>query len=271
MRIHTDIEEAIHNNNLVFFVGSGFSKPLGLPAWSDLIKCISEDLEQEGESDEFICNVLKYIQAGNCTEIEALDRLKQYGYKEKIIDILQNQINVDLSNRDLTRHQKLWQITSQIITTNYDKAFEQTKPPDVKKIVYDDRFKVANISEEERFLFKVHGCIEDPGRCVLFSDQYKLLYNEQTGIAMELFRLFAHKCIIFIGFSLNDPFVTELLQLRKTVIKNERHGNYIITIEEKDFESLGVEKVGQVQNYEDDLDNYLDQLIKIRKNQEITP
>jgi hypothetical protein len=264
MRINKDIEEAIQNDNLVFFVGSGFSKPLGLPAWPDLIDCISEDLKKAGETDDFICNIVHHIQAGECTEIEALDILKQKGYREKIIDIVQKQIDVDLSCHDLRRHKKLWEITSQIITTNYDKAFEMTKPKVVKKIVYNDQFKVANISEKDRFLFKVHGCISDPGKCVLFSDQYMQLYNEHAGIAMELFRLFAHKCIIFVGFSLNDPFVTELLQLRKTVIKKERHGNYIITIEEKDFASLDVEKINAVKNYEEDLDMYLDRLAEIR-------
>ncbi|UNJ81299.1 hypothetical protein [Metabacillus dongyingensis] len=38
MNIPMDITEAIKNNKLVFFVGSGFSKTLGFPDWNNLVK-----------------------------------------------------------------------------------------------------------------------------------------------------------------------------------------------------------------------------------------
>jgi tetratricopeptide (TPR) repeat protein len=209
--------------------------------------------------------VVSQIREGKLSEINALDKLKEKGHQATVFRVLENKINIDFDNRLLKRHEKIWQITDQVITTNYDRAFELHKPDRVKKVIYNDDFHVARLSDLERFLFKIHGCIERPAECVLFSDQYRKLYSGKTSLALELFQLFSNKTIIFLGFSLNDPFVKDLLKLRQKAYRGLKHKNFIITTEEKEFSHLGVEKITTVKNYGDDLDTFLDELLAIRE------
>ena len=38
MKIHSELKDAIENNNLIIFVGSGLSKKFNLPDWNGLVK-----------------------------------------------------------------------------------------------------------------------------------------------------------------------------------------------------------------------------------------
>jgi len=265
MNIHSVIQDAIKKCNLVFFVGAGFSKPLGLPNWTELVKVITDDLKRDYPNDAFIVNIVDMIRQKYYTEIEALDKLKSK-HLARILTVLNTTTGIDLSKKDLSRHEKIWQITDQVVTTNYDKAFDIVAPGKSPKVVYEDDFHVSRLSGMDSFLFKVHGSIEHPAKCVLFSDQYKKLYDGRTGAALELFQILSGKTIIFLGFSLNDPFVNELLTLRREAYQGLKQNNFIITTDDKDFSEYGVERIEAVKNYEADLDEFLDELVRIRDN-----
>lgn len=264
MTIHSNIQDAIKRSNLVFFVGSGFSRSLGLPNWTELVGIIADDLKKDYPMDAFISNIVDMIRQKYYTEIEALDKLKPK-HLSRITGALEKHINIDLSTKDLSRHEKLWQITTEIVTTNYDKALETVAPEKCRTIVYEDDFHVAQLSGTERFLYKAHGSIERPAECVLFSEQYNKIYEGRAGAAvLELFRILSDKTIIFLGFSLNDPFVNKLLDLRKEAYKGYKQNHFIITTDDKDFSIYGAEKVEGVSNYGEDLDGFLDELIRIK-------
>jgi len=265
MNIHSAIQDAIKKCNLVFFVGAGFSKPLGLPNWTELVKVITDDLKRDYPNDSFIGNIVNMIQQKYYTEIEALDKLKSK-HLARILTILETTTGIDLSKKDLSRHEKIWQITDQVVTTNYDKAFDIVAPDKSPKVVYEDDFHVSKLSGMDSFLFKVHGSIEHPAKCVLFSDQYKKLYDGRPGAALELFHILSGKTIIFLGFSLTDPFVNKLLTLRREAYQGLKQNNFIITMDDKDFSEYGVERIEEVKNYGADLDEFLDELVRIRDN-----
>jgi tetratricopeptide (TPR) repeat protein len=260
MLIHSAIQDAIKRSNLVFFVGAGFSKSLGLPAWMDLVKLVVDDLRRDyGNSIDAL------MDGTNGSAIGMLDALKKNGHHARIVEVMERYIHVSLERTALRRHEKIWQITDQVITTNYDKAFETVGPAKMKKIVYEDDFHIAQLSGLDHFLFKVHGCIEQPGKCILFSDQYKKLYHGRHGASLELFKFLSDTTIIFLGFSLSDPFVNDLLKLRQKAYRGLKPPNFIITMGDNDFSELGVEKIQGVTNYDVDLDAFLDALIAIRE------
>jgi tetratricopeptide (TPR) repeat protein len=263
MTIHSSIVNAIKRCNLVFFVGAGFSVPLGLPTWRKLINIITDELKVDYPDRKYIQVISEMIHQGDFTEIEALDKLKEKHF-DKILEITERAINISFEGKDLSRHERLWKITDQIVTTNYDKAFEQVASERIEKVVYKDNFRIARLSGLERFLFKVHGCVERPEECVLFSNQYQKLYDLKTGASLELFKILSDKTIIFIGFSLSDPFVNELLELRKKAYSDLKPKNFIITTEDKDFDKFGIEKIAGINNYGEDIDALFDELLLIR-------
>jgi hypothetical protein len=175
IKIHSTIQDAIKKCNLVFFVGSGFSIPVGLPSWKELVDVIINDLQRDYPGDI----LLNKLDIARVSEIDILDRLRPKHFA-RIVDTLEKSINIDLSSKDLALHKKLWKITDQVVTTNYDKILESIKPEICKKVVHDNDFHIAKLSSTESFLFKVHGCITQPDKCILFSDQYKKLYNKHT-------------------------------------------------------------------------------------------
>jgi tetratricopeptide (TPR) repeat protein len=265
MQIHSKIAAAVRNCNLVFFIGAGFSKPLGLPNWTDLVKLITTDLVKDYPDDVYIKTAVEQISQKYLTEIEVLDKLKARHHLPRMLEILKEKVDIDLGTKNLDRHKKLWTITDQVITTNYDKALEHVAPARIDKVVHEDDFHIAQLAHAERFLYKVHGTIEQPAKCIMFSDQYEKLYDRDTGASIELFNMLSGKTVIFIGFSLADPFVNELLSLRQKAYAGLKQHHFIITTDGGDFSALGVELISAVKNYGEDMDAFLDALIEIRK------
>src|SRR5258707_482872 len=166
MNIHSAIQDAIKKCNLVFFVGAGFSQPLGLPNWTGLVKIISNELKGDYPDDVIINNAEKLLRQRDYTEIDLLDKLKQKGHLSRILAILEKTTGgVDLTKKDLGRHEKIWQITDQVVTTNYDKAFDVVAPGKSPKVIYGDDFHVSQLSGMDGFLFKEHGSIELLAKC----------------------------------------------------------------------------------------------------------
>ena len=89
--------------------------------------------------------------------------------------------------------------------------------------------------------------LSKPSSCVLFTEQYKKIYDGQTGVTLELFKILTDKTIIFLGFSLTDPFVNELLELRQKAYKGLKEKNFIISKGVgDDFSKLGIEKIASI-------------------------
>lgn len=109
---------------------------------------------------------------------------------------------------------RIWAITNKVITTNYDLALDENKPPSIDKVVYHNNYQLKYLLESDKFLFKLHGCIQaDPGKCVLFKEQYQVIYDaisSKTTIDLTteheakflLKNLITNYTILFIGYGI---------------------------------------------------------------------
>jgi tetratricopeptide (TPR) repeat protein len=272
------LQEAIKNNNLVFFVGAGFSMPLGFPSWQKLIEDILLELiEKYGDtSDTNFQNILNGVQSGTKSLFEALNKIENdndHGpiYKKKAKEIVNARIEKSSKNfsDNSPSHSILWEISKKIITTNYDKALEKYKPESENLKIFDNTnaFQIlkSQLTEAE-FLYKIHGDNENPESIILFESDYKEIYGKDNFNNDSLGTYFKDKTLLFIGFSLTDPFVTNLFSKIKTIYKGYTvNEHFVFTTKNEDFTEYDVTTI-RLENWEKSLLEYLKKLQEIKSN-----
>ena len=220
------IKEAKEDNKLVFFIGSGMSKNVGLPDWEQLINELKKDLNTI-EEDYLKVAQLYFLEFG---EYEYLKKIKSFFPSENIV--IQN------------THSLLVKLFPQnIITTNWDIVIE--KAIDNEMALYD---VVRNDSElinttSNRKLIKMHGDIEI-GNIVFKEDDY-LEYSQKFPLVENYVKsILSTNTVVFLGYSYNDinlKYITKWIQSSSKV----RPPAYMIVfkedkIQEKYFKNHGI-------------------------------
>lgn len=220
------IQEAKNDNKLVFFIGSGMSKNVGLPDWGELIYELKKDLNTK-EEDYLKIAQLYFLEFG---EHEYIKKVKSFFPSEK--------------TNPLNTHNLLIKLFPQnIITTNWDVVIE--KAIDNEMALYDI---VRNDSElinttSNRKLIKMHGDIEI-GNIVFKEDDY-LEYSKKFPLIENYVKsILSTNTVIFLGYSYNDinlKYITKWIQDSSQV----RPPAYMIVfkedkIQEKYFKNHGI-------------------------------
>ncbi|WP_127495919.1 SIR2 family protein [Paenibacillus glycanilyticus] len=254
--MNANIVEAIKNDKLILFVGAGLSTPLGFPNWNDLVIQVLNELVNEDKRYQILKDGLeqKMFQT-----LEVLDKIKHR--RKEVYEVLDREIDRSLDGLNLELHKKLGKISSKIITTNYDKVLENATR--FKKVVFDNTFHIASLLEKDNYLLKLHGCIENPEKCIFFQDDYDLLYTDTAAIE-RLKGLISDYTILFIGFSLSDEYVKKQFEYINKLYGRFSKNHYIITTNNSFEETDGVRPI-KISDW-DQLDLYLDQLIEIKEN-----
>jgi hypothetical protein len=263
-KFNPEIIEAMKKDELVFFVGAGFSTGFGLPSWVGLVKNILDKLTQ------YNSKYATYIPLLNDDDVDLLtilDFVKKGGQEARVRGFLETSFHLDnINTLDLKKHKKLLDVSKKIVTTNYDCLLEEAAGRDVQKVVYTNKYKIANLPSYDKFIYKVHGDYEEPDKCVFFRDDYIKFYGQDNAPLNELKKLISSKCIVFIGFSLSDPYVRDLFDFIHQLYGGLRKPHFMLTTSNDNFTQYGVE-VLKLNSY-DELEQYLDDLIAIKTESE---
>ena len=259
MNIPKPLIEKINKNQIVIFVGAGLSMGSGLPSWKQLIINILEEIgHKESKSQKFKIALDDEIM----TPLDILKKIEIH--KEYAIEALEKSIRFYDDKKPTSVHKLLGQISTKIITTNYDCLLEN-EHQGFEKIPYCNTFKVSKISEYEKYIFKIHGDIHEPDKCILFPSQYDKLYSEEEQSSVfELKKIISDKTILFIGFSLSDPHINYVFNFISDLYNGFTPEHYIITSEK---DKKWPKKVTPIL-----IDSYLDTekiLLEINKQKEV--
>ncbi|MCE5221464.1 MAG: SIR2 family protein [Clostridium sp.] len=264
-KLHSRIKEAIENDTLVFFIGSGASAPLGFPTWNDLVIEILNKLSNDNPSRR---NLIPVLQDNIFTAIEILEKIKSD--KTDIYEIIKEKflVNFDITDDKLNRHKKLWEITNKIITTNYDLILESANPK-IIPTVYTQCFEIAQLTKKNEYLLKMHGSIEDVSECILFEENYKNLYNgDEKSVLFQLKKIFTDYTIIFLGFSLQDPYVCNIFENMNKIFDGFINKHFIFSTNEDDFSRYSTNVI-KISNWEMALEEILDEMVIIKRSKSI--
>ncbi|MEO6832115.1 MAG: SIR2 family protein, partial [Chitinophagaceae bacterium] len=90
--------------------------------------------------------------------------------------------------------------------------------------------KVAKLSEFERYIFKIHGDINEPDKCIFFPEQYEDLYStRENSSVFEFKKIISDKSILFLGFSMSDPYIEYVFEYINNLYSGFSREHFIIT------------------------------------------
>lgn len=261
IKIRSEIETAIKRESLVIFVGSGLSAKFNLPSWNKLVEDIIKEIDKK-ESNVF----LPVLEVGAMDAIDVLEKLK--GDHSRIKGYIKN--NFKIKDGDFTLHKKLLELSGQIVTTNYDNAFEIASSNTITPSVYTSSYNVSEINKNgEPYIFKIHGSYTEPDHCILFRDDYDKLYVNEGAAKEKLKSIFAEKTILFLGFSFNDPDINLIFEkLDEAFENNNKH--FVLTKEPDKFAKINFLETIPISDYSQ-IDSYIDLCIKCKSENEKIP
>lgn len=97
-----------------------------------------------------------------------------------------------------------------VITTNWDCLLENIFPKFTTFIGQDGL--IAGRSHGIAEIYKIHGCSSLPNSLVLTSDDYAEYRRKNPYLSSKLLTIFIERPVIFLGYSLTDPHISEILE-----------------------------------------------------------
>ena len=255
MKIEQKIKDAILQNNLVIFAGSGLSSKFNLPSWNKLVKEVINQIDKK----EFN-TLLPVLEMGVMQPIKIIELIKS---EHPIVKAyIKDNFNLS-SSSDFESHKKIIELSGQIITTNYDNAFEIASNNSIIPSIYTDSFNINEISKSDKpYIFKLHGSYTEPSNCIILEEDYKKLYNSNKGAIEKLKTIFSEKTLLFLGFSFNDPDINLIFDnLDKAFENNNRH--FIITKEPEKFDKFNFLNTIKISDY-NEINSYVDECLKYK-------
>ena len=269
IEIPPGLREAIKVDELVLFVGAGLSwnfknkKNETLEGWTKMASSITSYLCDNGHIPENLkqaCDTL-----GEIKTLEILEE-REIGIGE-VGPFIREYFTLGDGN-DFSLQKKLFELSTKIITTNYDRAFEMAVPQLQSQKAYKGKdYELNGLKKDPVFLFKLHGCIEHLDSMVLFPSDYGKLYNsnrrEAEHTLSALRNLIFNKTFLFIGTGLGDPQINSFFEEIKIIQGPYNQKHYIITPDPLE-KSLDFLTRIPITSYEE-IPAVIDQLLEIKR------
>lgn len=212
------LRSLIKQNKLIPFVGAGLSMNLGLPSFSELVDKIAEELGYDPDVFKLNGNNLQLAEYYVAVK-GAIGPLRSL--MDRSFDPTKEQI------KSSAAHTALVQMNLPVIyTTNYDNIIEQSF-----ELLNKPVYTIANIDdissapEHATQIVKFHGTFSDDESLVLTESSYFERLSFESAIDLKLRADMLGKCLLFIGYSLDDINIRymlyKLFKLRQQV-KNSR-------------------------------------------------
>lgn len=99
-----------------------------------------------------------------------------------------------------------------VITTNYDLLIQDLfNDKDYDTYVGQDELMFSSINGI-RDIYKIHGCCNEPSSVLITYEDYVDFRERKSYIAAKLLTLFVEHPIVFIGYSIEDPHIINILE-----------------------------------------------------------
>lgn len=234
MHFMTDVEswltENLHGKGSPFlFVGSGMSRRYaGIESWEGLLRSFAEHLPFKYEYYKSKSNgdlpLTASHMAGDFSELwwrsDAFEssRALLSGAMAGVSSPLKSEIAAQMGRAiaemepgDLAEELALLQnaTVDGIITTNYDQLLENVFPEFKVFIGQRDLLFAEPMGVGE--IYKIHGCASEWDTMVLTSEDYAEFERRSAYLAAKLMTIFVEHPIIFLGYSISDRNVRQIL------------------------------------------------------------
>ncbi len=276
MNIQDSLTELLLNNGHgpFLFLGSGFSRRyIKMENWLELLRKFSaniKEFEYYFSSANSNLSLTASMMAKDYKEYwwksDALKAEREY-YKAEIINVTSplkisiskymesiSSTPIDKSNKYFSEICELKNANIDgIITTNWDLLAEKLFP-EYNVYIGQEELVVSspqNIGE----IYKIHGCCSKPNTLVLTSEDYQLFNERNPYLAAKLITIFVENPVIFIGYSLNDNNIQNLISsiikgIGKSNIKKIKNNLIFVQRENEDLKKGYYENIMSIENCE---------------------
>lgn len=217
------LRQMYREKRLIPFIGAGFSIPLGLPSWEELIGWVARELGFEPEL---------YLLQGDYEQLAGYleARLGRSGLLELIAQLrLQFQSErADERRRRSQQHQALAQLEwHTIYTTNYEHHIEEALRDQGKTAVSlaDAGDFVEHVDKSDCKVIKFHGDLA-PGKedtIVLTEEKYFERFSLESAVDQRLRSDLLSNSFLFMGYSFNDPNIRFIWHRMNQMLHRLRH------------------------------------------------
>lgn len=219
------------------FIGSGFSRRyLNLPAWEALLIEMSSRLKLPKQYEYYRANANNDLPKvaslmgsdfndmwwsddkyePSRTEFARDAQSKFSPLKYEICKRINENVTIQDHDQLSTELRLLKKVNIDgVITTNWDKLLEGLIFPEFKTYVGQDELIFSDLSNIGE-IYKIHGSVDMPNSLILTEEDYQDYQNRNPYLAAKLLTIFIENPIIFIGYSLSDKNIQEIL---KNIIK----------------------------------------------------
>ncbi|MBT2278607.1 SIR2 family protein [Priestia megaterium] len=208
--LRTYVKE-IQDSNAAIFAGAGLSRPAGHVDWKDLLRDVAEDLQLDIDQEADLIAVAQY-------------HVNEFNGRNKINQVLIDEFTKSVSITE--NHKILSQLPIDTYwTTNYDQLIESTLESIGKKV--DKKITSENLTYSvpgsDAKVYKMHGDSSLPHDAVLTKDDYEGYDQKREIFSTALRGDLVSKTFLFIGFSFDDPNLSQILsKIRILLNKNTR-------------------------------------------------
>lgn len=210
-----NLREAYKQDKIVPFVGAGLSIPFSIPSWGDLIQSIC-DTYSTGKlktllPDAVAWHLEEFDYWGAIEEIKKYAHLTDQDLQKHIVQLIKErkQILTDDSSHNYSDLSKL--NCKLFLTTNYENLlYEYIQCENIPILLKDLDFSSQDLYDNTR-ICHLHGFTSNPGSIVISKNSYDSLYNdEKYGDILKA--ITSNKHLLFLGFSFDDKFVSNLIK-----------------------------------------------------------
>ncbi|MFB5545990.1 SIR2 family protein [Bacillus cereus] len=200
---------------IIPFYGAGLSMPLGFPSWGKMLTDLGVYLEEPMRPTYDV-----YIKKGDY--LKALEHLKYNSMlntesiiTEEIVKNFKKQTTKDPFTNP-NNYLDLVKLAPEFyVTTNYDNVLTtlitKLKTFTLPYTLDDLKDIPALLRENENRVIHLHGNIQKPETMIVTEERYEKLYKDDA-ILKKLAPIMASKSFLFLGFSFQDKFFTDLFQ-----------------------------------------------------------
>ena len=213
--------ELIRKEEVVLFVGAGLSIYAGFPSGNELKKIFIENLTLKEKE-----NIDLEQKSDGLTE--DIYRIKGNN-KNFLIEVLNKTFNKDA--KSLKTHILLSKIPhfKTIITTNYDKLFEEAYRSKCQLIINEKQ--ISNIDKTKSQIFKVHGDLSNPDSIILKKSDYNNFFKENSENSLfwtVLKERISTKNVAFLGYGLEDSNIEVIFDKISDVLGDNKKEIFLI-------------------------------------------
>ncbi|SDO02301.1 SIR2-like domain-containing protein [Psychrobacillus sp. OK028] len=206
--------KAIHDSNAAIFAGAGLSRPAGYVDWKELLRGIAEDIQLDIDQEVDLIALAQY----HVNEFQGRGKINQILIEEFTKSVTTSHNHTILSQLPIDTY---W-------TTNYDHLIESNLDAVGKKV--DKKITPQNLSYtvpgSDATVYKMHGDSTLPHEAVLTRDDYEGYDQKRQLFSTALRGDLVSKTFLFIGFSFDDPNLSQILSRIRILLNENTRTHY---------------------------------------------